>query len=120
MNLITRKLSYGVAAMRGGSGRSLKSCFTRSIGALTCTRSSFSVLPATQCALLLKGLHERQSLYLKSLTLLYFMEYSRGMPTIPEDSFARLLLRNTSLEEEQVQKYLNRLCKRLKQRKVRK
>ena len=46
------------------------------------------------------------------------MEYSRGMPTIPEDSFARLLLRNTSLEEEQVQKYLNRLCKRLKQRKV--
>lgn len=46
-----------------------------------------------------------------------FMEYSRGMPTIPEDSFARLLLRNTSLEEEQVQKYLNRLCKRLKQRK---
>lgn len=47
------------------------------------------------------------------------MEYSRGMPTIPEDSFARLLLRNTSLEEEQVQKYLNRLCKRLKQRKVR-
>ena len=57
---------------------------------------------------------------LKSLTLLYFMEYSRGMPTIPEDSFARLLLRNTSLEEEQVQKYLSRLCKRLKQRKVRK
>ena len=46
------------------------------------------------------------------------MEYSRGMPTIPEDSFARLLLRNTSLEEEQVQKYLNRLSKRLKQRKV--
>ena len=57
---------------------------------------------------------------LKSLTLLYFVEYSRGMPTIPEDSFARLLLRNTSLEEEQVQKYLSRLCKRLKQRKVRK
>jgi len=47
------------------------------------------------------------------------MEYSRGMPTIPEDSFARLLLRNTSLEEEEVQKYLDRLCGRLKQRKVR-
>jgi len=46
-----------------------------------------------------------------------FMEYSRGMPTIPEDSFARLLLRNTSLEEEEVQKYLDRLCGRLKQRK---
>ena len=47
------------------------------------------------------------------------MEYSRGMPTIPEDSFGRLLLRNTSLEEEEVQKYLDRLCSRLKQRKVR-
>lgn len=46
------------------------------------------------------------------------MEYSRGMPTIPEDSFARLLLRNTSLEEEEIEKYLNRLCSRLKQRKV--
>lgn len=46
-----------------------------------------------------------------------FMEYSRGMPTIPEDSFARLLLRNTSLEEEEIEKYLNRLCSRLKQRK---
>lgn len=46
------------------------------------------------------------------------MEYSRGMPTIPEDSFGRLLLRNTSLEEEEIQKYLNRLCSRLKQRKV--
>ena len=47
------------------------------------------------------------------------MEYSRGMPTIPEDSFGRLLLRNTSLEEEEIQKYLDRLCSRLKQRKVR-
>lgn len=46
-----------------------------------------------------------------------FMEYSRGMPTIPEDSFARLLLRNTSLEEEEIQKYLNRLCSRLTGRK---
>lgn len=46
------------------------------------------------------------------------MEYSRGMPTIPEDSFARLLLRNTSLEEEEIQKYLDRLGKRLTQRKV--
>ncbi|KAL9972112.1 hypothetical protein ACROYT_G018361 [Oculina patagonica] len=46
-----------------------------------------------------------------------FMEYSRGMPTIPEESFARLLLRNTSLEEEEIQKYLNRLYGRLKQRK---
>lgn len=46
-----------------------------------------------------------------------FMEYSRGMPTIPEDSFARLLLRNTSLEEEEIQKYLDRLGKRLTQRK---
>ena len=37
------------------------------------TRSSFSVLPTTQCALLLKGLHEGQSLYLKILNfaLLY-------------------------------------------------
>ena len=40
------------------------------------------------------------------------------MPTIPEDSFARLLLRNTSLEEEEIQKYLDRLGKRLTQRKV--
>ena len=47
------------------------------------------------------------------------MEYSRGMPTIPEDSFGRLLLRNTSLEEEEIQKYIDRLCSRLKQRKVR-
>lgn len=46
------------------------------------------------------------------------MEYSRGMPTIPEDSFARLLLRSTSLEEEEIQKYLDRLGKRLTQRKV--
>lgn len=46
-----------------------------------------------------------------------FMEYSRGMPTIPEDSFARLLLRSTSLEEEEIQKYLDRLGSRLKQRK---
>ncbi|XP_020619952.1 calcium uptake protein 3, mitochondrial-like [Orbicella faveolata] len=46
-----------------------------------------------------------------------FMEYSRGMPTIPEDSFGRLLLRNTSLEEEEIQKYLDRLCSRLRQRK---
>lgn len=49
----------------------------------------------------------------------HFMEYSRGMPTIPEDSFGRLLLRNTSLEEEEIQKYLDRLCNRLRQRKVR-
>lgn len=47
------------------------------------------------------------------------MEYSRGMPTMPEDSFGRLLLRNTSLEEEEIQKYIDRLCSRLKQRKVR-
>ena len=47
------------------------------------------------------------------------MEYSRGMPTIPEASFARLLLRNTSLEEEEIQKYLDRLSSKLKQRKVR-
>jgi len=47
------------------------------------------------------------------------MEYSRGMLTIPEDSFGRLLLRNTSLEEEEIQKYLDRLCSRLRQRKVR-
>ena len=46
------------------------------------------------------------------------MEYSRGMPTIPEDSFARLLLRNTSLEDEEKEKYLDRLCTRLKQKKV--
>ncbi|KAJ7388059.1 Calcium uptake protein 3, mitochondrial, partial [Desmophyllum pertusum] len=45
------------------------------------------------------------------------MEYSRGMPTIPEDSFARLLLRNTSLEEEEIQQYLDRLFSRLNQRK---
>ena len=47
------------------------------------------------------------------------MEYSRGMPTMPEDSFGRLLLRNTSLEEEEIQKYIDRPCSRLKQRKVR-
>ena len=47
------------------------------------------------------------------------MEYSRGMPTMPEDSFGHLLLRNTSLEEEEIQKYIDRLCSRLKQRKVR-
>lgn len=46
-----------------------------------------------------------------------FMEYSRGMPTIPEDSFARLLLRYTSLEEEEVEKYLHRLNSRLRHRK---
>ncbi|RMX45212.1 hypothetical protein pdam_00024995, partial [Pocillopora damicornis] len=39
------------------------------------------------------------------------------MPTMPEDSFGRLLLRNTSLEEEEIQKYIDRLCSRLKQRK---
>lgn len=38
---------------------------------------------------------------------------------MPEDSFGRLLLRNTSLEEEEIQKYIDRLCSRLKQRKVR-
>ena len=47
------------------------------------------------------------------------MKYSRRMPTMPEDSFGRLLLRNTSLEEEEIQKYIDRLCSRLKQRKVR-
>ena len=47
------------------------------------------------------------------------MEYSRGMPTIPEDSFGRLLLRNTSLEEEEKEKYIDRLCSRLTQKKVR-
>lgn len=46
-----------------------------------------------------------------------FTEYSRGMPTIPEDSFARLLLRYTSLEEVEVDKYLDRLNSRLRQRK---
>lgn len=38
---------------------------------------------------------------------------------MPEDRFGRLLLRNTSLEEEEIQKYIDRLCSRLKQRKVR-
>ncbi|KAJ7325695.1 Calcium uptake protein 3, mitochondrial [Desmophyllum pertusum] len=51
------------------------------------------------------------------LDSVHFMEYSRGMPTIPEDSFARLLLRNTSLEEEEIQQYLDRLFSRLNQRK---
>ena len=54
-----------------------------------------------------------------SLIETHFTEYSRGMPTIPEDSFARLLLRYTSLEEVEVDKYLDRLNSRLRQRKVR-
>jgi len=64
----------------------------------------------------LRGKLQEQLDFLNSA---HFMEYSRGMPTIPEDSFGRLLLRNTSLEEEEIQKYLDRLCSRLKQRKVR-
>ncbi|EDO37981.1 predicted protein [Nematostella vectensis] len=46
-----------------------------------------------------------------------FIEYSRGMPTVPEESFARLLLRNTALEAEEVAKYLDRLNSRLTVRK---
>merc|ERR1719244_1816454 len=47
---------------------------------------------------------------------LEFTEYSRGMPTIPEESFARLLLRNTSLPSEEVESYIERLNSRMKQR----
>ena len=46
------------------------------------------------------------------------MEFSRGMPTIPEESFARLLLRATRLEEEEVLKYLARLNERITEKKV--
>lgn len=47
---------------------------------------------------------------------LEFAEYSRGMPTIPEESFARLLLKNTSLCSEDVETYIDRLNKKMKQR----
>ena len=46
------------------------------------------------------------------------MEYSRGLPTIPEESFARLLLRNTDLPAEKVQEYIERLNNRMNVSKV--
>lgn len=45
-----------------------------------------------------------------------FTQYSRGLPTIPEESFARLLLKNTSLCKEDMETYVKRLNSRMKQR----
>jgi len=45
---------------------------------------------------------------------LEFIEFSRGMPTITEEDFARVLLRYTLLTKESHEEYLERLRKRIR------
>lgn len=49
---------------------------------------------------------------------LEFNKYSRGLSTIQEDDFARILLRYTYLTKEEHNEYLERLRKRIFDAKV--
>ena len=49
---------------------------------------------------------------------LEFHEFSRGMETINEHEFARILLRYTSLTEDETDEYLQRLSTRIRDSKV--
>ena len=49
---------------------------------------------------------------------LEYQEFSRGMPTITEEEFARILLRYTTLSGDQHDEYLNRLRLRIPHAKV--
>ena len=44
---------------------------------------------------------------------LEYQEFARGMPTITEEEFARILLRYTTLSNDQHDEYLNRLRLRI-------
>ena len=50
---------------------------------------------------------------------LEFTEFSKGMSTITEEEFARILLRYTILKGDEIQDYLNRLRQRIPDVKVR-
>ena len=49
---------------------------------------------------------------------LEFHEFSRGMPTISEEEFAKILLRYTTLNADETDLYLSRLRQRLPDCKV--
>lgn len=50
---------------------------------------------------------------------LEFLEFSKGMPTISEEDFARILLRYTKLKNEEINKCLRRVRRRMPEEKVR-
>lgn len=47
-----------------------------------------------------------------------FMEFSRGMATISEEDFARILLRYTMLDKGDIETCINRVRERMPQEKV--
>lgn len=49
---------------------------------------------------------------------LEFLEFSKGMQTISEEDFARILLRYTSLEDEEIGECLARVRSRMPEEKV--
>ena len=49
---------------------------------------------------------------------LEYQEFARGMPSITEEEFARILLRYTTLTTDEHEEYLNRLRQRIPHAKV--